>query len=288
MRILLALTPVIAPTAYLPGAVDLPAPSAPPAPLVAAAPPTLTSVVPLSAPVPTALSKTLTAASQPSALAALQATASRPEAKAKAEATAAFDASLFFDGARLGREGEPVYPKLMSTDSASLRLPIQSAILRSIVDELQADLEESVVRGEWFGPRTTVDGPACGDAAPKLAALLRERGVPARLVEAEFHYYVVVDTPDGWIVVDPTIRQFFGRATAPKSVPKVFIGSLGELRAFFDRHGSHKSTRYGVERLYLSQARDREAQVTAMILALRTDRSRDLEPLRRALGLPPL
>lgn len=130
--------------------------------------------------------------------------------------------------------------------------------LRREVDAAVPGLRRSVELGRWNGPSTTLDGPCCGDAAPKLAALLRLRGWPAMLVEAEFHFYVVVRLPDGDVVVDPTFRQFFGREKAPSSVPQVFVGTWGELDEVFQRHRAAKSTKHGVARIYRSEARGRE------------------------------
>lgn len=119
-------------------------------------------------------------------------------------------------------------------------------------------LRRSVELGQWNGPHTTLDGPCCGDAAPKLAAFLRLRGYPAVLVEAEFHFYVVVKLPEGDVVVDPTFRQFFGRGAAPPSVPQVFVGTWPQLDAEFAAHQKAKSTRHGPQRIYRSEARARE------------------------------
>jgi len=137
-------------------------------------------------------------------------------ARASAAAPAADDFEdghygALFDGTPLeGPEGEAVSPRLATGDHASLRLPLQAAIVRGAVERALPALRESVALGSWTGPRTTLDESCCGDAAPKLAALLRARGIPARLVEAEFHYYVILDLPEGQLIVDPTIRQFFG------------------------------------------------------------------------------
>jgi hypothetical protein len=132
------------------------------------------------------------------------------------------------------------------------------ADIRRETDAAVPALRRSVELGQWNGPHTTLDGPCCGDAAPKLAAYLRLRGYPAVLVEAEFHFYVVVKLPEGDVVVDPTFRQFFGRGEAPASVPQVFVGTWPALDAEFAAHQRAKSTRLWPQRIYRSEARVRE------------------------------
>lgn len=205
-----------------------------------------------------------------------------------AEPAAELEYGALFDGAPLqGPEGAEVRPRLASAGQATLKLPLQAAIVRGAVERALPALRESVALGSWAGPRTTLDESCCGDAAPKLAAVLRARGIPARLVEAEFHYYVILDLPEGQLIVDPTVRQFFGRKGAPKSVPTVFVGTLGELRDLFQRHQAAKTTRYDHQRIYFSQAATRESELRKVEAALLLGGPRDLEPLRRHLGLPP-
>lgn len=214
-------------------------------------------------------------------------------AKAAAPAPAAddFEAGHYaamFDGTPLqGPEGASVSPRLAGSGQATLRLPLQAAIVRRAVESALPALRESVALGSWSGPRTTLDESCCGDAAPKLAALLRARGVPARLVEAELHYYVILDLPEGQLVVDPTIRQFFGKKGAPRSVPSVFVGTVAELHELFLHHQSAKTTRYDARRIYFSEAVTREDQVRRVEADIRLGGARDLAPLRRHLGLPP-
>ena len=197
--------------------------------------------------------------------------------------------SAMFDGTPLeGRDGERVGPRHAPAGEANLRLILQTAIVRGVVERALPALRESVALGSWNGPRTTLDESCCGDAAPKLAALLRARGVPARLIESEFHYFVILDLPEGQLIVDPTIRQFFGKKAAPRGVPMVFIGSLAELNALFRHHHGAKTTRYDVPRLYFSYAHTREEHLKRVEADLRAGGPQDLEPLRRHLGLPPL
>lgn len=193
-----------------------------------------------------------------------------------------------FDGASVeGPEGQRVSPRLIDTKEQTLRLPLHAAVVRGAVERALPALRESVALGSWSGPHTTLDESCCGDAAPKLAALLRARGIPTRLVEAEFHYYVILNLPEGQLVVDPTIRQFFGKKGAPRSVPAVFVGTIGELNTLFRHHAAAKTTRYDHHRIYFSEAQTREEYLRKTIADIRVGGVRDLEPLRREMGLPP-
>ena len=193
-----------------------------------------------------------------------------------------------FDGASVdGPEGQRVSPRLSDAKEQALRLPLQAAVVRGAIERALPALRESVALGSWSGPHTTLDESCCGDAAPKLAALLRSRGIPARLVEAEFHYYVILNLPEGQLVVDPTIRQFFGKKGAPRSVPAVFVGTIGELTALFAHHAAAKTTRYDTHRIYFSEALNREEYLKKTIADIHAGGVRDLEPLRREMGLPP-
>ncbi len=193
----------------------------------------------------------------------------------------------FFDGVIAPVEGAAVYPRLAVGAGTTFRQPLQLGAVRDAVGRALPALRESVALGGWNGPHTTLDESCCGDAAPKLALLLRAQGVPARLVEAEFHYYVILDLPDGQVVVDPTVRQFFGKKQAPRAVPHVFIGSIADLNSFFRRHASSKTTRYDPSRIYFSDAIVREDALRALAATVRAGGVADHDPLRRFLGLPP-
>lgn len=200
----------------------------------------------------------------------------------------AVDYGKLFDGAVQGQDGDPVRPRLVDAKAAeTIRLPMQLGIVRGEVERALPVLRESVALGSWNGPHTTLSESCCGDAAPKLAALLRARGLPARLVEAEFHYYVILDLPEAQIVVDPTIRQFFGKKHAPRAIPDVFVGTLGELGSLFERYKSAKTTRYDTGRIYFSEAVSREGQLGNLELEIRRGGPRDLAPQRRFLGMAP-
>jgi hypothetical protein len=159
-----------------------------------------------------------------------------------------------FDGSRPAGDspfGEGVTAARGERDIRSLERALAASVaeLRRETDAAVPALRRSVELGQWNGPHTTLDGPCCGDAAPKLAAYLRLRGYPAVLVEAEFHFYVVVKLPEGDVVVDPTFRQF---------LPQVFVGTWPELDAAFTAHQRAKSTRLWPPRIYRSEARVRE------------------------------
>lgn len=192
----------------------------------------------------------------------------------------------FFDGAAAASDGDAVTPRLAVEPGPTFRQPLQLDIVRGAVARALPALRESVALGGWNGPHTTLDESCCGDAAPKLALLLRAQGVPARLVEAQFHYYVLLDLPDGQIVVDPTVRQFFGKRQAPKTIPHVFVGTLGDLHAFFQRHAASKTTKYDPQRIYFRDAAVREDALRAYEAKVRAGGEADHEPLRRFLGLP--
>lgn len=200
----------------------------------------------------------------------------------------AADYGKLFDGAAPIQDGAAIRPRLIDAKaSETIRLPLQLGIVRAEVERALPVLRESVALGSWNGPHTTLSESCCGDAAPKLAAILRARGLPARLVEAEFHYYVILDLPEAQIVLDPTIRQFFGKKHAPRGIPDVFVGTLGELGSLFERYKAAKTTRYDTGRIYFSEAVSREEQLSSVALDIVRGGPRDLAPLRRYLGMAP-
>ncbi len=197
-----------------------------------------------------------------------------------------------FDGSRPeGASGEftPIHarPGLVAQPAMMGQLAKNVAMLSREVEAAVPALRRSVNLGEWNGPNTVLDGPCCGDAAPKLAALLRMRGYPAVLVEAEFHFYVVVRFPEADVVVDPTFRQFFGREKAPAAVPAVFVGTWAALDNAFSAHQAHKTTRHGPQRIYRSESVAREETLRGAALALADARAgAEHAPLRARLAPP--
>jgi hypothetical protein len=191
--------------------------------------------------------------------------------------------SGFFDGAAQPAEGSPVTPRDASSDY-TYRRPLQLSAVEGAVQRALPSLRESVSLGRWNGPRTTLDESCCGDAAPKLALLLRAQGVPARLVEAELHFYIILDLPDGLIIVDPTVRQFFGKKHAPKSIPQVFIGTPSELETLFTRHSGSRTVRDEPSRIYFKDAVVREDALRVLESSIRSGSLSEHEPLRRFLA----
>jgi hypothetical protein len=191
-----------------------------------------------------------------------------------------------FAAAAPAADGAKVYAHLAHADTVERDLPRQVEAVRHTALQALAALRESVSLGAWNGEGTKLDGPCCGDAAPKLAVMLRGRGLPARLVEAEFHYFVILDMPEGQIVVDPTVRQFFGRTDAPPGVPTVFVGTVPQLHGLFNSYRLAKTTKYDPSRIYFSEARERESQLAALDAEVRSGRAPEHEPLRRFLSVP--
>jgi hypothetical protein len=180
------------------------------------------------------------------------------------------------------RDGSVVFPQVATPETMSHDRDTAAAadgLARDVSAVLPA-LERSVWHGGWRGPGTTLHDSCCGDAAPKLGLLLRQMGRAVDVVEAEFHYYLIQRLPFGEIVVDPTIRQFFGGARAPPSIPKVFVGTVSDLHALFARHAAAKTTSYDVARIYFRDAVVRNAKLEEVRrLARETPESPEHQPL---------
>jgi hypothetical protein len=197
--------------------------------------------------------------------------------------------SDLFDHLAAG-DGAAVYPRLATLDSIShdREAAMAKQVLGRAVAAVQPALERSVWHGGWRGPRTTLHDSACGDAAPKLGLLLRQMGHAADVVEAEFHFYLVSRLPFGELIIDPTIRQFFGGARAPPEIPKVFVGTVADLNALFIRHAAAKTTSYDVSRIYFRDAQVRNAKIEELRrLALAQPDSPEYQPLLTAPRPPP-
>jgi hypothetical protein len=165
------------------------------------------------------------------------------------------------------QDGERVSPQIITPESMAREHEVaitQRALAHSVQRALPA-LSDSVRRGQWNGPDTTLDKPCCGDAAPKLGLLLRSMGYGVHTVEAEFHFYLLHPHEAGQLIIDPTIRQFFGGPRAPPSIPTVFVGTIGQLQRLFEENASAKTTRYDISRIYFRDA------------AIRDQRMRDLQ-----------
>ncbi|MBI5240350.1 MAG: hypothetical protein HY926_07740 [Elusimicrobia bacterium] len=218
--------------------------------------------VPLSAPLPLAAAPPLLpAAPEPGVLVSVD---RGVEAFTAARSDADQNQALadLFEGIA-SRDGAPVFPQVATPETMSHDRETAAAkdeLARAAAKALP-DLERSVWHGGWRGPRTTLHDSCCGDAAPKLGLLLRQMGHAVDAVEAEFHYYLILRLPFGEIVVDPTIRQFFGGARAPPSIPKVFVGTMADLHFLFARHAAAKTTSYDVARIYFRDARVRNSKI---------------------------
>lgn len=180
------------------------------------------------------------------------------------------------------KDGSVVFPQVATPETMSHdrdTAETADALARDVAAVLPA-LEKSVWHGGWRGPKTTLNDSCCGDAAPKLGLLLRQMGHPVDVVEAEFHYYLIQRLPYGEVVIDPTIRQFFGGARAPPSIPKVFVGTVSDLHALFARHAAAKTTSYDVPRVYFRDAVVRNAKLEGVRrLAAERPESPEYQPL---------
>lgn len=185
------------------------------------------------------------------------------------------------------RDGSIVFPQVATPETMSHdrdTAEAADALARDVSAVLPA-LEKSVWHGGWRGPKTTLNDSCCGDAAPKLGLLLRQMGHPVDVVEAEFHYYLIQRLPFGEVVIDPTIRQFFGGARAPPSIPKVFVGTVSDLHALFARHAAAKTTSYDVPRIYFRDAVVRNAKLDALLrLTREKPESPEYQPLAATAG----
>lgn len=107
--------------------------------------------------------------------------------------------------------------------------------LKSVVREAAPYLNKSVLNGGWNESKMSIDGPVCFDAAPKLAMMLRAQGFPAHVAASGHHVFIVLETKDVSLIVDPTIHQYFGQDASPDWAPRIFVGTLSELKALYAR-----------------------------------------------------
>lgn len=140
--------------------------------------------------------------------------------------------------------------------------------LRSTVAKVLPLLRRSVGARVRAGARLTLDDACCGLAAPDLGYLLRRAGHPVHAVEAEFHVYLAQPYEGELLIVDPTVRQFFGGPAAPQGVPAVFVGTLGELHALFARYDAYRTNRWSVQRIYLDEGVVRDERLREVQLAV--------------------
>ena len=96
-------------------------------------------------------------------------------------------------------------------------------------------LDASVSKAPWNDSHMGIEGPSCFDAAPKFGLMLRAMGMPGWVASCAHHVFVIAETPEATLLIDPTIRQYFGHNHAPAWVPKIFVGTLSELKALYSR-----------------------------------------------------
>ncbi len=96
-------------------------------------------------------------------------------------------------------------------------------------------LDASVKEAPWNDSHMGIAGPSCFDAAPKLGLMFRALGLPGWVASCGHHVFMIVEAAEATLLVDPTIRQYFGQDSAPDWVPLVFVGTLSELKALFAR-----------------------------------------------------
>jgi hypothetical protein len=107
--------------------------------------------------------------------------------------------------------------------------------LRNIARAAEHDLDESVRNADWNDAHFGIDGPACFDGAPKFGLLLRALHLPGYVAASGSHVFLIAQTADAALLIDPTIHQYFGQDSAPDWVPRIFVGTLSELRALYER-----------------------------------------------------
>jgi hypothetical protein len=108
-------------------------------------------------------------------------------------------------------------------------------MIKEAVKPMIPYLDASVRQADRNDVHMGIEGPMCFDAAPKLGLLFRALGLPGYVVACGHHVFMVVQTAETMLIVDPTIRQYFGQDAAPSWVPKVFVGTLSELKALYNR-----------------------------------------------------
>ena len=153
--------------------------------------------------------------------------------------------------------------------------------LQNIAASARAYLDASVRAGDWNDTRMGIDGPTCFDAAPKFALMLRALGLPGYVVNNDHHVFLVAETKDATLIIDPTIRQYFGQNYAPTWVPQIFVGTLSELRALYAREPGLPVLPY--QQIYFDPSWPSERHDSKMISRrnkfLSSPNSREHEPL---------
>lgn len=139
--------------------------------------------------------------------------------------------------------------------------------LKEIVRGAAGAVNKSVLEAGWNESKMSIDGPVCFDAAPKLALLLRGRGYPAHVTASGHHVFIVLETKEVSLIIDPTIHQYFGQDAAPAWAPQIFVGTLSELKALYARDPGLAVLPY--DQVYFNPA-DKSVRRDSKIVAART------------------
>jgi len=133
-------------------------------------------------------------------------------------------------------EGSVVTEALLRKhDSSSPAARARKAALVEAATAAAPYLDESVRKAGWNDSHMGIDGPVCFDGAPKLGLLLRALGFPVFTAATGSHVFLIAVYPEAMFVVDPTIHQYFGQDAAPEWAPQVFVGTVSELAALYQR-----------------------------------------------------
>lgn len=116
--------------------------------------------------------------------------------------------------------------------------------IRDVMDGWEKPLEDNVRNTTW-NSSPSLSTNTCGNASPKTTAILNKEGIPAQTVRTDAHVFVESKTDKGDVIVDPTIRQFFGADNAPKDMKKIFVGTKDELKQFW-RDNDQYRTKKGI------------------------------------------
>jgi hypothetical protein len=130
-------------------------------------------------------------------------------------------------------EGTPVTETLLRRGDHPGTLVEQK--LKQVAKAAASYLDASVRNAPWNDSHMGIDGPVCFDGAPKFGLLLRVLRLQGYVAVCGHHVFLIADYPEATLIIDPTIRQYFGQNLAPDWVPRIFVGTLSELKALYER-----------------------------------------------------